>query len=153
MRTMELDDILNFDRLFCLGGKSKAGWYLDQDAILEAIDKLGIKRHVRIKYMTAKRRGRGTHYITRQGTHKITVDQLSSVQEASDIIWHELAHAMQSERWVNQDSRRKIHRWHWDDYKAVDGEWGNSYQGNIYEIEAERIAYENRDFHLVVKHT
>lgn len=150
---MELDDIINFDRLFCMGGKSKAGWYLDQDAILEAIDKLGIKRHVAIRYMTAKRRGRGTHYITFDRTHKITVDQLTDVEGANRILWHELTHCMQAERWANEDSRRDIFNWHWDDYKAVDGEWGNRYRGNAYEIEANRIAKENADFHLVVSAT
>lgn len=153
MRVMELDDILNFDRLVCMGGKSKAGWYLDQDAILEAIDQLGIKLKVRVKFQTFKRRGRGTHYIEFDRTHLITVDQLSSIESANFILWHELAHCMQAERWANEDSRRDIFNWHSDDYKAVDGEWGNSYRGNAYEIEANRIGHENADFHLVVSGT
>lgn len=153
MRTMELDDILNFDRLVCMGGKSKAGWYLDQDAILEAIDKLGIKRRVRVKFQTFKQRGRGTHYIERDGTHLITVDQRSNGESANSILWHELAHCMQAERWANEDERRNIFNWHYDDYKAVDGDWGNRYRGNAYEIEANTIAEENVDFHLVVYST
>lgn len=153
MKIMELDDILNFERLVCMGGKSKAGWYLDQDAILEAIDMLGIKRNVRVKFQTFKRRGRGTHYIKRDGTHLITVDQLSSRESANFILWHELAHCMQAERWVEADERRKIFNWHWDDYKAVDGEWGNRYRGNAYEIEANKLGHDNADFHLVVNAT
>ena len=136
-----------------MGGISKAGWYLDQDAILEAIDKLGIKRIVKVKFQTFKRRGRGTHYIELDRTHLITVDQLSSRESANFILWHELTHAMQSERWADADERRDIFNWHYDDYKAVDGEWGNRYRGNAYEIEANRIAEENADFHLVVKGT
>lgn len=148
MTTMELDDIFNFDRLYCTGEQARAGWYLDQDAILEAIDKLGIKLHVQIKFMTAKRRG-GTHRVTRKRTHHITVDQTTLADFASSTLWHELAHAMQAERWANETGK-DIYYQYWEDYKQVDGEWGNRYKGNTYEIEADRIAAENADFHLVI---
>jgi len=163
---MELDDILNFDRLYCTGDRARAGWYLDQDAILEAIDKLGIELKVSIRFMTATRRavreygrgrswgkgGKGYTYGTHRNLnkeHRITVDQERVADETSDTLWHELAHAMQSERWA-KETGKNITLWHHADYKAVDGEWGNSYKGNAYEIEAERIANENRDFKLVV---
>lgn len=163
---MDIDDILNLDRLYCTGDRARAGWYLDQDAILEAIDKLGITRKVRIKFMTATRRavresGRGrswgkggkgwrhgTHYV-RNNSHLITVDQERSAEQASNTLWHELTHCMQAERW-EKETGKNIEMWHWEDYKAVDGEWGNRYRGNAYEIEANRIATENADMHLVV---
>ena len=149
MRIMELDDILNLDRLHCSPDRADEGWYLDHDAILEAMDKLGIKRHVRIKLHRTKYGG-ASHYGLRDGTHKLVIPRNVSSEIASFNTWHELAHCMQSERWVDADPRRKLHNWHWDDYKAVDGDWGNRYRGNAYEIEADNIAAENADFHLVV---
>lgn len=149
MSAMELDDILNLDRLICTGDQARAGWYLDQDAILEAIDKLGITGQVRIRYMTG-RYTYGTHRNQHDGVHRITVDQNRELRSASHTLWHELVHCMQSERWLLEDLRRKIQNWHYDDYKAVDGDWGNRYRGNAYEIEANRIAYENADFELMV---
>lgn len=150
---MELDDILNFDRLFCTGEQARAGWYLDQDAILEAIDTLGIKLPVHIRFMTG-RYTYGTHRVKHDDTiHRITVDQNRELKSASHTLWHELVHCMQSERWLEADSRRKLHNWHYDDYKAVDGEWGNRYRGNTYEIEANHIADENADFELMIYST
>jgi len=165
MNIMELDDILNLNRLQCTGEQARAGWYLDQDAILEAIDKLGIKMPVHIRYMTAtaravRERGRGrswgkggkgwtygTHRNTKQH-HKITVDQEREAAETSNTLWHELAHCMQSEKWA-KETGKDITLWHHADYKAVDGEHGRRYKGNLYEIEANRIAEDNQDFMLV----
>lgn len=144
---MDLDDILNLERLQCTGEQARAGWYLDQDAILEAIDKLGIKMQVRIRYATMKYKG-GTHY-NRKDHHKIIVDQEVDAVHATLVIWHELAHCMQSEQWAERTGKN-ITNWHWYDYKMVDGEWGNRYRGNYYEIQADAIAKENEDFSLVV---
>lgn len=147
---MDLDDILKFDRLYCTGDRAIQGWYLDQNAILEAMDKLGIERRVAIRLQTGKWQ-KGRHRIARKdGSHKITIPRNTSFAHATYTIWHELAHCMQAERWVNENPNRNIHSWHWDDYKAVDGEWGETYRGNLYEKEANRIAEENADFHLVV---
>lgn len=155
MNIMELDDILNLDRLQCTGEQARAGWYLDQDAILEAIDKLGIKLQVRIRYMTSTSRytmsgkgwTHGTHRNTKQ-YHKITVDQERTAEDTSNTLWHELAHCMQSEKWAERTGK-DITMWHHADYKAVDGEHGRRYKGNAYEIEANQIADDNADFSLV----
>lgn len=163
---MELDDILKLDRLYCTGEQARAGWYLDQDAILEAMDKLGIELAVNIRFMTATRRavsesgrgrswgkgGKGYTYGTHRNTpkcHKITVDQERTAEETTNTLWHELAHAMQSERWA-KETGKDIRLWHHADYKAVDGDWGNRYKGNAYELEAYEIAATNADFELVV---
>ena len=161
---MELDDILNLQRLQCTGEQARAGWYLDQDAIIEAIDELGIKLPVHIRFMTATARanreyGRGrswgkggkgwthgTHRNTKQH-HRITVDQERPAEDASNTLWHELAHAMQSEKWAERTGK-DITLWH-TDYKAVDGEHGRRYKGNLYEIEANQIADDHTDFMLV----
>lgn len=144
---MEFDDILNLDRLQCTGEQARAGWYLDQDAILEAIDELGIKLQVRVRYMTGIYRN-GSHY-SRGSHHKITLDQNREAAQSSNTLWHELAHCMQAENWANHTGR-DIRYWHWEDYKQVDGEHGRRYKGNKYEIEANRIADEHKDFMLVV---
>ncbi len=147
MNIMELDDILNLDRLICTGEQARAGWYLDQDAILEAIDELEIKLQVRVRFMTGKYTG-GTH-ANYKDHHRVTVDQNHGAEKASNTLWHELAHCMQSEQWAER-SGRNIEDWHHLDYKLVDGEHGRRYMGNYYEIEARRIAEENADFSLVV---
>lgn len=149
---MDLDDILGFERIYCTGERARGGWYFDQEAILEALDELNIKLYMQLKFMTGKYRY-GTHRVKKGTTHPrfhhITVDQNHSPQEASNTLWHELAHAMQAERWAERTGR-DIYLQHWEDYKAVDGEWGNRYNGNKYEIEANQLAEDKQDFHLVI---
>ena len=144
---MEIEDILNLDRLQCTGDRATGGWYLDQDAILAAIDKLGIKMQVRIRFHTNKYTY-GTHR-NRKDHHKIILNQADPPAEASNTIWHELAHCLQSEQWAERTGK-DITNWHHADYKQVDGEHGRRYRGNLYEIEANKLADDNADFSLVI---
>lgn len=147
---MDLEDILNFDRLTCKGEKSDEGWYLDQDAILEAMDKLEIRLPVTIRLQKSKYRS-PKHYLKyNKLEHFLVIPRNCKFAHANYSLWHELTHCRQAERWYFADTRRKLWNWHWDDYKAVDGDWGNRYRGNAYEIEANAIAAENADIHLVV---
>ena len=148
MTAMELDDILKFERLICTGDTSRAGWVLDQDAVIEAMDTLGITYPVKIRFMTGKYRF-GTHYENAE-SHRITIHQGLSAEEASHTLWHELAHAMQAERYMKERNAPNL-KGFYTEYKRGRGEWGETYRGNIYEIEAERIADANSDRTLVVR--
>lgn len=91
-------------------------WRKDERAIREAIEFLGLTLPVRIK-LTGHAAGRhGAHHLYPEGGtvrhsgtriwnidtatglfHHITVKSWLSAAEASRVIWHELAHAMQAE--------------------------------------------------------
>jgi len=131
-----------------------SGWSLDETAILEAIDYLGIKLPVRIRFMTSyaykynnygekvkKSWTGGTHY-SRQTWHRVTINQrYKKTSSASETLWHELVHCMQAERFAERTGQ-SINLFHEYEYKKTDGEWGRTYEGNLMEIEANKIAAE-----------
>lgn len=145
------DELHDHLRLSLPPKNSRSGWQLDEKAILAAIDYLGIKLPVRIRFMTTKYGARlGTHY-SRTDWHRVTVAQnLKKAGRASEIIWHELVHCMQAERFAERTGR-SIDDYHDEEYKMVDGEWGLTYEGNLHEIEANRIAAERNTNHLLCK--
>lgn len=126
-------------------------WQLDERMILQAIDILEIKLPVRIRFMSSYATNRygesknwrgGAHY-SRDGWHRVTINQAYKEPEsASKTLWHELAHCMQAERFVERTAR-PLRDFHDEEYKLLDGEWGRSYQGNLLEIEANNIASKN----------
>jgi hypothetical protein len=46
---------------------------------------------------------------------------------------------------------KPITDFHDEEYKLMDGEWGRTYQGNLLEIEANRIALERNIGHQLCK--
>lgn len=142
---LELDHILRMQQLECTGEVARAGWVLDQDEILAAMEKLGIECKVRIRFMTG-RYTRGTH---RNGLdkHYITLDQNRNVFDTNLTLWHELAHAMQAERFA-KETGKPMTMFH-QAYKYAKGEYGNGYHGNLYEVEANKIAADNHEIRLV----
>lgn len=149
MTAMELDDILKFERLICTGDTARSGWVIDQDAVIEAMDLLNIQLPVRIRFTTVKRFVfTGTHRETPK-QHVITLAQNVNAEHQSATLWHELAHAMQAERYA-RETGLPITRFY-AEYKRGRGEWGMTYLGNKYEIEADRIMNEHRDDLLVVR--
>jgi hypothetical protein len=146
-----LDDILGFDRLLCTGDRARGGWYFDQDRIREVLDELDIRLNVQLKFMTGIYRY-GTHRIKgglSNPYHHVTVDQTDSAFDANKTIWHELTHCKQSEEWQRRTGLH-INSWHSLDYKAVDGEHGRRYKGNLYEIEARQAEADNENNYLVI---
>jgi hypothetical protein len=80
------------------------GWELDPGAILEAVELLGLRRPVRIRWTAGWRRS-GCHRTRAAGAsyeHHITVSYLRGAEYASRTLWHELAHAFQTERYVQK---------------------------------------------------
>jgi hypothetical protein len=134
---MNLEDILAFTKLECTGEVARAGWVLDQDAILAAISQLGIQLPVRVKFMTGKYRNGSCYSLA--DSHMITVDQNREINDSSFTLWHELAHCMQAERWA-KSTGKPMNRWFDSEYKFARGAHGESYKGNTYEIEANKIA-------------
>lgn len=133
---MDLDNILRFERLQCTGDVARAGWVIDQDEVIKAMDMLGIEMPVHIRYMTGKYRY-GTHKETKTH-HKITLDQTTPFGVANFTLWHELVHAMQAERFAKEKGLPIT--LFYDEYKRGRGEWGRYYDGNKYELEANRLA-------------
>lgn len=94
--------------------RTAGGWRVNQAALKEAIDFLGIKLPVRVKQTGRRGPQQGAHYFrqrfgqfmknpdkdTASGGfyHHITVKNYLTAEEAGRTIWHELAHAMQAER-------------------------------------------------------
>lgn len=78
------------------------GHTLDQAAIKEAIEFLGLQLPVEIKQPSRVGRRRGSHCfdwnVGAQGVHAITIKSYLNPERASKTLWHELAHAAQAER-------------------------------------------------------
>lgn len=130
---------------------ARAGWIPARALILSAMDWLQIELPVLICYSGGKGYTYGTHHISKhngQNYHRITLYQDQPTDKANESLWHELAHAMQAEKWANATGQC-IDRFYRDSYRHNRGEWGASYWNNYYEIEARKIADNHKDEFLV----
>lgn len=81
--------------------RAEGGWKLDRAAYREALDFLGIKWPVEIKVTSREGSRHGAHRLACvRGVvvHRITVKDYLTPEQAGKTLWHELTHAMQSER-------------------------------------------------------
>lgn len=76
---------------------SGPGFRIDQLALDEAIEFLGLKLPVDIRFNGRAGRVRGNYRRDHSG-HRIMLKSYLEPAQASRTLWHELAHAMQSER-------------------------------------------------------
>jgi Zn-dependent peptidase ImmA (M78 family) len=134
---MDLDDILRMQRLQCTGDVAKAGWVIDQDAVIDAMDYLKIEHTVHIRFMTARYR-QGTHRTKVNDAHHLTLDQSRDLESANFTLWHELTHARQAEEFT-RETGKPMKMFHREAYKP-NGVSGQAYHKNIYEIEANAMA-------------
>lgn len=74
------------------------GYRIDRAALREALDFLGIALPVKIRYTSRVGRTRGNHRLVANRSHDIMLKSYLPADQASKTLWHELAHAMQSER-------------------------------------------------------
>jgi hypothetical protein len=141
------DELQDHLRLSLPPTNARAGWYIDDAAVLYAIDYLGIKLPVRIRFMTTKLGATlGTHY-SRTDWHRITIAQnIVKAGKASEVLWHELVHCMQAEKFA-QETGHSINEFHELEYKKLDGPWGATYRQNRLEIQANKIAAEKNINH------
>src|SRR5215216_6038283 len=87
--------------------------HLDRTAILKVIERLGIKEPVTIRWADAEELGKpapgfrrnGTHRLEADGSHTIKIRRGLTIDKASKVLLHELAHAAQSEL-MGRDWRR-----------------------------------------------
>jgi hypothetical protein len=111
-----------------------------------AVKELNIAKDVIIAFNNrlAFKSTAGNHtYKAAEECHVIKLNGYLSINSASDTLWHELTHAMQAERYaIMNDSLIELFDTH---YQNVNG----NYWTNDYEIEARRIAFENRERMLV----
>ncbi len=70
---------------------------IDQPALADAIDLLGLKVPVKIRYNSRQGATAG-NYRFRYGAHDIMLKSYATAAEASQTLWHELQHAVQAER-------------------------------------------------------
>jgi hypothetical protein len=75
-----------------------APWRLDEEAVLRACKLLGITKPVEIRRTSGNNTAGKYRGVNARGVHVITVAARISPKMASQTIWHELTHAMQSER-------------------------------------------------------
>ena len=143
------DELRDHLRLTTPSTIARAGWSINEAAVLAAIDFLGIEHPVNIRFMTTKYGDTlGTHYWSRRRRqHRITVAQnLKQAGRASETLWHELTHCMQAERF-SKKTGQPIEDFHEEEYRLLNGEWGLTYQGNLLEKEARKVAAERNINH------
>ncbi len=82
--------------------RNAGGYRLDQRAINEAIDYLGLKLPVRVRFSSRAGSVRGNYRLGRSmagpNFHNIMLKTYIGAEQASKTLWHELTHAMQAER-------------------------------------------------------
>lgn len=141
----------------------KRGWQFDIEAIEQVIEELEIEMPVVLSIGPTKGEWKGQKYYYDAATHqvikmvlppftetevvtvhKITVnDTMVLPSKATEAIWHELAHAMQTERHVQNNGGEPL-----DFSKSYKRNNGNYYT-NEYEIEARKIALQNSHKSLI----
>ena len=72
-------------------------WSIDQEALDAAVELLGLKLPVKIRFNSRVGNTNG-NYRLGAGYHDIMLKTYRTAQQASQTLWHELTHAMQAER-------------------------------------------------------
>jgi|SRR5687767_49710 len=118
------------------------GWTLNEQLIAEVAMQLGIEHPIKFRY-TSSRRKHGSVAVRMDANgnyyHRIIVNQWTPRKRINETIWHELCHIVQSEDWAKR-SGRPLHRWMKETYYKANGGYGNTYKGNLYEIQAREFA-------------
>lgn len=98
----------------------KQAWAVNHVALTDACKTLDIRWPVRVKRTANSKKLYGRHRLHSfpELSHTITLAAGLRVQQASEVLWHELAHAMQAERevreldgWENLSPKRAIKIW------------------------------------------
>jgi hypothetical protein len=116
-------------------------WAFDFEAIAEAARELGIERPIVVGIVEAGGRTQTTHGAHRVKTmihdgttgpvHSVTVRRTCTAEQASQTLWHELAHAMQAERHGDPHTFYAAYA-----REGGAGSYGTAYERNPYEVEA-----------------
>lgn len=112
-----------------LPDKAPSGpWEFDPGAVLEALEQLGITRPVRVRWTAGYRRGGSHRWRNRE--HHITVSHCRAAEEASRTLWHELAHAAQTEDYGRD------HAHHYGSFLRACDAWHRAYRNHRRAYEA-----------------
>lgn len=144
-----------------VGAKSAALWRVDAPALRTACAVLDINWPVRVTRTTSLDK-RGQHAFKYRSLwptarHYITVDKRLSPEEATYVLWHELAHAAQAERCAEQyaleaglvsrdlvSGREAVDAWR----KAESRSRHYKYVERPCEVEANNVAHAHKDYAL-----
>lgn len=116
-----------------IGASAPASWTVDPNALMCAIERLGLKSPV-VVHTTRGRGGRRKSGLHRyeHGAHVISVVCHETREDASRVLWHELEHACQREQLGEQ---------YHVDYRAETRAHGGGHAGymaNRFEVAARR---------------
>lgn len=131
------EEFTNLNRFSVPPEKARAGWRFDIPACLAAMDELGLRYPVSIRFIRGRRR-LGTHYA-RKNHHRITLSQDRIDATANETLWHELMHAKQAEDFEDRTGKPQT-EFYREAYMPAKGEWGASYEHNAYELECDAFA-------------
>jgi hypothetical protein len=149
---MSEEDIADLNRVEISGLEARAGWVVNHAELIKVVKEFGLEHPVKIRFMKGIYRN-GTHYNrkTYDGNywHRICINQDLPANEANSTLWHELAHAIQSERWAksNGKSTTEFYR---HAYTKAKGRHGASYAENKYEVDARIFAEKRKERKLIV---
>ena len=134
--------------------EARAGWNIQAHEVMAAKRKLGIRLNISIRF-TSGRNTHGTHSVRKAYNedryyHRITLSQNKNADSASETLWHEMAHAMQSEAWARASGKppTKFYRLAYMN-PAAKGAWGETYHMNKFEQHARDVANKNYKTKLV----
>lgn len=131
-----LDDILIAQRVTLPNTIARAGWQIVPELLDEAQTALHLELPIFVRY-TAGRSRVGCHYARSTG-HHITLSQDRSLEFSNTTLWHELAHAWQSQQFANQFGK-PITKFYREAYTQT----GRGYSNNPYELHAQKFAAAN----------
>lgn len=122
------------------------GYYqLDRAAIREALDLLGIELDVSVRWLPSHNVKGGDHRCVEPypGQHYIRLNKHLSPEQATHVLWHELAHAMQAELGAKATGQPAYE--FYEIYIRSQGEkLGEEYVHNTFEIDARKWADHNK---------
>ncbi len=115
---------------------------VDREILLELADHLGITKPIKV------RRSSGTHLKGRhryrrhprtfEGKHDISLSAYMTVKETNEVLRHEMMHAAQVERYINEHGEFEGCRKYMEAYRSQQRQRGGNggYKGNRFEEEA-----------------
>lgn len=134
---------------------ARGGWEILPSKVEAAIEEMGIRYHVRIRYSDGyyKVGGHGIRKNIIRGYglrvwHRIVLSQDRGIEEANETLWHELRHAQQTEEWarssgVDSIPPQMMMLFYRQAYKQAKGPHGASYRENRYEVDCREFAAAN----------
>lgn len=120
---------------------TRKGWRVSERAVRRAARRVGITKPVSVVYFYATERGGQYNY--ENGRHVVYVATRGSREFASEVIWHELTHARQCEKYGTMSAFMNEYRKY-----SLPRVNHSGYESNPFEVEARKI--EDRYSHILL---